>query len=368
MPRLSSVVGGLPADTPFVGPEALERRSGVKLEIRLGANESLFGPSERVIEAIRAAALEVQLYGDPEGLVLREAIARQHGVTAENVVLGCGIDELLGLFVRAWLDPGDTGVMSEGGYPTFAYQLRGHGGRFATAPYRGFRNDPVGLAEAANRSGARLVYLSNPDNPTGSVLSAVEQQAMFEALPADCVILLDEAYAEFAPAEALPEVPAEDPRIVRFRTFSKAHGLAGLRIGYALGARSLIQPIERIRNQFGVGRLVQAAALAALGDPGQVAAVVAETIAGRNEYSRFAASLGLRALPSATNFVAIDVGSRSWAEAIVRLLRERHGIFIRMPGVAPLDRCIRVTVGRPPERARFAEALADVLRRISPSA
>lgn len=360
-PALTRIVAALPATIPFVGPESLERQSGTPLSLRLGANESLFGASPKVIEAMQRTAFESQLYGDPEGLVLRGAIARHHGVTAQHIVLGAGIDELLGTLAQAYLEHGEIAVMSEGAYPTFAYQIRGHGGQIRTSPYRADRNDPMALVELARQVGAKLLYLSNPDNPTGSYISAADQLALLARLPDTCLLVLDEAYAEFAPAEALPDLAADDPRVIRFRTFSKAHGLAGMRVGYALGAPELVRPFDRIRNQFGVGRVTQAAALAALADQDFVAGVVESTAQGKRDYAALAERHGFRALPSATNFVAIDVGTVERARAILAGLLEREGVFIRMPGVAPLNRCIRVTVGRAEDRPRFAEAFSRVV-------
>ncbi|MDB5363382.1 MAG: pyridoxal phosphate-dependent aminotransferase [Rhodospirillales bacterium] len=360
-PALTAVVEGLPASTPFVGPEALERRMGRPLDVRLGANESLFGPSARVVDAMCAAALDIHLYGDPEAFELRAALARHHGLTLDHLVLGSGIDELLGVLVRAYLEPGQLAVMSLGGYPTFAYQVNGQGGGIETVPYRDDKNDIDGLVETARRVGAKLLYLANPDNPSGSCLPASTQLEALARLPPDCLLVLDEAYAEFAPADAIPEISADDPRVIRLRTFSKAHGLAGMRVGYAFGAPETVRPFDRIRNQFGVGRMAQAAALAALGDPGHVASVVAAVAAGREEYAALARELGFTALPSATNFVTIDVGGNACAKIVLAALLEREGVFIRMPGAAPLDRCIRVTVGRPAERAVFAAAFRRVI-------
>lgn len=364
-PRLTPIVAALPATIPFVGPEALERLRGVDIAVRIGANESLFGPSPRAVEAIRNAASSICLYGDPEGYALRRAIADHHGVALDGVVLGAGIDELLGLFVRAYQAPGEIAVMSEGGYPTFAFQVSGHGGRIETVPYLAMRNDPQALVGRARAVGAKILYLANPDNPTGSWLTATEQLAMLDHLPPDCLLMLDEAYAEFAPADAIPAIDPADPRIVRFRTFSKAHGMAGIRVAYAYGAPETILPIDRIRNHFGVNRLAQLAAIAALGDQDHVASVVAAVADGRSEYGRLAASLGFEALRSATNFVAIDVGTADRARAILAALLQDESVFIRMPGVAPLNRCIRVTVGRPEDRARFADSLQRVVSRLS---
>jgi histidinol-phosphate aminotransferase len=265
------------------------------------------------------------------------------------------------MIVRAYLAPGEIAIMSAGGYPTFAYQVLGHGGVIETVPYRDDRNDGPALVAAARVHGAKLLYLANPDNPGGTWLDAAEQAAMLNALPPNCLLVLDEAYAEFAPDGAIPDLDPDDPRVIRLRTFSKAHGLAGLRVGYALGAPAAVRVFDRIRNQFGVGRLAQAAALAALDDPAHVAAVVAGVAEGRRDYAELAAALGFAALPSATNFVAIDVGGPVRARAIVDALLAREGVFIRMPGKPPLDRCIRVTIGRPADRAIFAAALRRVV-------
>ena len=355
----------MPASTPFVGPEALERRTGRKLAVRLGANESLFGASPKAIEAMRQAALEIQLYGDPEGFELRTALARHHGMTLDHIVLGGGIDELLAMVVQTYLAPGQIAVMSEGAYPTFAYSVRGFGGVVRTVPYRDDRNDWPALIETAGREQAKLLFLANPDNPSGSCLDAEEQRRLLDRLPPNCLLVLDDAYAEFAPAGALAEIIADDPRVIRFRTFSKAHGLAGMRIGYVVGAPDLVRPFDRIRNQYAVGRMAQAAALAALADPEHVRRVVAAVEAGRRDYAALAAEHGFTALPSATNFVAIDVGSVERAKAILAALLEREGVFIRMPGAAPLNRCIRVTVGRPEDRVAFAGAFERVVRELA---
>ncbi|HEX9490506.1 MAG TPA: aminotransferase class I/II-fold pyridoxal phosphate-dependent enzyme, partial [Stellaceae bacterium] len=358
------LVAALPAVVPFVPPEALERRIGARLRLRIGANESNFGPSPRAVAAMTAAAGQVNWYCDPEGFVLREALAAHHRVGRGNILLASGIDDLLGLIVRTVIDPGDTVVMSHGAYPTFAFHVNGFGGRLVTAPYRGDRNDAEALVAAARQSGARLLYLSNPDNPTGSWLTAEAQLALLAGLPEACLLVLDEAYADFAPADALPETDPEDPRLIRLRTFSKAHGMAGARIGYAIAPAETVQSFDKIRHHFGVNRVAQEGALASLGDPDFIAGVVREVAAGRRDYAEIAAGLGLFALPSATNFVAIDCGTTERAKAVLTALLEKERVFIRMAGVAPLNRCIRVTVGTAPERKSFGAALGRVLAEI----
>ena len=238
--------------------------------------------------------------------------------------------------------------------------MAGYGGKLQRVPYRSDdRNDLIGLAEAANHSQARIVYLANPDNPSGSWVAAEEIGALVDALPEDCLLLLDEAYSDFAPEHALPPVAVSDPRVIRARTFSKAHGMAGARIGYALATAEIIAAFDKIRLHFGVNRVAQAGALASLRDTEHLVSVVAAVAEGRAEYVRLARDLGFTPLRSATNFVTMDVGGVERARALVAALAEQ-GVFIRMPGAPPLDRCVRVTVGTPEERATFADILRIV--------
>ncbi len=359
---LTSLVAGLPATVPFVGPEELERQSGRPLTLRLGANESAFGPSPRAREAMYAASDQSAWYADPQNYALRSALAAHHGVALEQIVVASGIDDLLGLIVRAFLDRNEIAVTSLGAYPTFNYHVVGYGGALERVPYRNDRNDLQALADAARRVGARLVYLANPDNPSGSWHTATDLKAFLDSLPSGCLLILDEAYIDFAPAEALLPIDANDPRVLRLRTFSKAHGMAGARIGYAIGTADTISAFEKIRLHYGVNIMAQAGALASLADTLYLQSVIAAVAEGRQDYEKLARDLGLTPLPSATNFVAIDVGGPVRARALLAALLA-EGVFIRMPGAPPLDRCVRVTVGTPAERAAFAE----ILRRVWPT-
>ena len=359
-PVFSDLVESLPATIPFVGPEAIERRAGREFELRLGANESAFGVSPRAAEAMREAVSRVSWYGDPEAHDLRHALAARHGVSPAHICVAGGIDELLGLTVRVLVEPGQPVVTSLGGYPTFAYHVAGYGGVLHRVPYRNDHEDLQGLAEKAHATGARLVYLANPDNPMGTWHSAAAVTTFIESLPATSMLVLDEAYIEFAPEGSVPAIDADDPRVIRMRTFSKAHGMAGARVGYAIAAAPAVTAYDKVRNHFGMNRTALAGALASLEDPAFVAAVAAEVASGREEYYRMAERLQLGWLPSATNFVAIDVGDGAHARALLEALQAR-GVFIRMPGVAPLDRCVRISVGTAPQRARLAEALAAAL-------
>ena len=353
------LVAGLPATVPFVGPEAVERQMGRPLVLRLGANESTFGPSPRARAAMRDAVERIAYYADPENYELRAALAALHSVGLPHVVVASGIDDLLGLVVRAFLASDEVAVTSLGAYPTFNYHVAGFGGRLETVPYRDDRNDLQGLADAARRTGARLVYLANPDNPSGTWHTSADLLAFVERLPPGCLLLLDEAYADFAPADAVPPVDVTDPRVLRLRTFSKAYGMAGARIGYALGERGVIAGFEKIRLHFGVNLVAQAGALASLADRDYLHSVVAAVAEGRRAYEVLARELGLSTIPSAANFVTIDTGARTRARAFMAAMVDRD-VFIRMPGAPPLDRCVRVTVGMPDERAAFAAIARDV--------
>lgn len=360
-PRLTPLAAALPSTVPFVGPEAQERARGRPFRARLGANESVFGPSPAAIEAMERAAAEVWKYGDPENHDLRHALAERHGVRPENIMVGEGIDGLLGYLVRLLVAPGDPVVTSAGAYPTFNYHVAGFGGLLHTVPYRDDREDAPALAAKAREVDAKLVYLANPDNPMGTWLEAAEVAAMLKALPAGTLLVLDEAYLEFAPDGTAPPLDADDPRLIRMRTFSKAHGMAGARVGYAIGERRLIDAFNKIRNHFGVSRIAQAGALAALGDRRHLARVIAEVERARARLGEIARANGLTPLPSATNFVTIDCGGDGdFARAVLNGLIARD-IFVRMPFVAPQDRCIRVSAGRPADLDLFAEALPGAL-------
>ena len=361
MPILTPLAASLPDTVPFTGPETQERRQNRPFIARLGANESVFGPSPAAIAAIRDAASDVWMYGDPENHDLRQALAAHHGVGAENIVVGEGIDGLLGYLVRMMIGPGDAVVTSDGAYPTFNFHVTGYGGVLHKAPYGGDFEDPEALLSLARAVGAKLLYLANPDNPMGSHHPAAVIEAMIAALPAGTLLVLDEAYIDLAPEGTAPVIAADDPRVIRLRTFSKGYGMAGLRVGYAIAAPGLISAFNKVRNHFGVGRIAQAGALAALADQGWLAAVQDKVRAARGVVGRIAAENGLVALPSATNFVCLDCGwDGEFARSLLQGLIAR-GVFVRMPFVAPQDRCIRVSLGDDAALAVFGAALPGAL-------
>ena len=357
--RLTPLAQSLPASVPFVGPETQERARGAVFDARLGANENAFGPSPRAISAM--AETPQWMYGDPESFELRAALAAHHGCTPANIMVGEGIDGLLGYLVRLFVSTGDAVVTSAGAYPTFNYHVAGFGGTLHTVPYVNDHEDPESLFAKAAEVDAKLVYLANPDNPMGSHHRGTDIVKAMEKLPAGTLLVLDEAYVECAPEGTALPLPADDPRVIRMRTFSKAYGLAGARVGYAIGHPELIEAFHKVRNHFGMNRAAQAGALAALEDHSYLAAVQQQIVRARERIAQIARDNGLTPLPSATNFVTIDCGhDAEFAKAVLDGLIA-HGIFVRMPFVAPQNRCIRVSCGTPAMLDAFATALPPAL-------
>jgi histidinol-phosphate aminotransferase len=231
-----------------------------------------------------------------------------------------------------------------------------------TVPYRDDREDLEALAEAARREKAALVYLSNPDNPMGTWSNAAEVIRFIDALPETTLLVLDEAYGETAPEGTLPPLSPERPNVLRYRTFSKAYGMAGMRLGYVIGETENIRAFDKVRNHFGVSRLSQIAGVAALADQTHLATVIDRVAAARLSIADIAAANGLASLPSATNFVAIDCGADgAFALKVLQALTARD-VFVRKPMAPFLDRCIRVSAGLDHELAIFAEELPNALR------
>ena len=368
-PKLTELSHALPSTVPFVGPEAQERARGQTFRARLGANENAFGPSPKALDAMREAAAHVWKYGDPVNHDLKQALAEHYNIAAGTVVVGEGIDGLLGDLVRLFVTAGDAVVTSDGAYPTFNFHVTGYGGHIHLVPYRKDHEDSVALAEMAHEVGAKLVYLANPDNPMGTLLPASAILTMLEAIPNDCLLVLDEAYVEFAPEHSTLPADFTHPNLIRMRTFSKAYGMAGARIGYAIAPEWIATAFDKVRNHFGVNLVAQAGARAALADQSALADILQKTEAAKHQIAEIGSQNGLLALPSATNFVCLDcsvVGAD--ARATLSHLSDA-GIFVRMPFVPPGDRCIRVSAGPAAEIALFGEALpkAIALAKASPA-
>jgi histidinol-phosphate aminotransferase len=333
-PLVNARIRAIPTTVPFVGPEALMRKSGHEFKARIGANESVFGPSPKAIAVMEKAASENWMYADPESYELRDAIAAHMGIGTDNIVIGEGIDGLLGCTLQVVLSPGETVVTSDGAYPTFNFHVAMHAGRLIKVPYRDDHEDLAALLDTAKRE---------------------------KAVPAHMLLILDEAYGDTAPEGTLPAIDVTRPNVLRYRTFSKAYGLAGARVGYCFGPADLIGEFEKVRNHYGINRVGQLGALAALHDQAYLKVAIANISRARERISDIARSNGLAPLPSATNFVAIDCGrDGAYAKQVLDGVLSRD-VFIRMPGVTPLNRCIRVSCGTDANLELFAHALSASL-------
>lgn len=363
----TAVVRDLTFTVPFVGPSEIERRRGHPFALRLGANENLFGVSQEVTQALHRTLPTIGYYPDPKNHDLIQALADFYRIDDTNLLIANGVDELLGLMVRAFCETGDVAVTSAGTYPTFSFHVKGYGARLVSVPYAGTQPDLDALAEAAHKHNAKLVYLANPDNPSGTFHSRESIRKLRSSLPDSTMLLLDEAYVEFAPPEE-DVIEPFSPNLIQLRSFSKAYGLAGLRIGYAMGDAQTIRTFEKIRLHFGVSIVAQTIAVAALKDRQFVESVIDETRIGRVEYDELSKVLGLSTIPSATNFVLFDMGSSETALQMIQLMEER-GVFVRYPGNSceRLSTCIRVTVGTAEQRAAFAEQFRALLPLLSSS-
>ena len=362
MRKYPKLIADLPSSIPFVGPEAQERSCSTKFVARIGANENVFGPSPEVIEAIRKSSVDIWMYGDPENYDLKLALSKHHGISVENIAVGEGIDGLLGYLCRLLVEPGVNVVTSKGAYPTFNYHVTGFGGNLHLVDYKKDYEDLEGLLLKAKKTNAAIIYLANPDNPMGTwhENSAIEE--MIEHLPEETLLCLDEAYSEFAPLQERAQFSSLNSKVIRFRTFSKAYGMAGARVGYAIGPSDLIKSFDKIRNHFGINIIAQKAALAALKDQKYLTKVLKLVEHSKIEIARIANSFSLKTIPSFANFVSIDCGrDELFAQNVLKGLVSRN-IFARMPFFPPQNRCIRISAGKPEDLQHFETALSSVIK------
>ncbi|MCE0731561.1 aminotransferase class I/II-fold pyridoxal phosphate-dependent enzyme [Halomonas sp. G15] len=347
MPRFPDHLTGDGPHNPFPGVRVLERRLGREIPHQLGSNEGLDMPHRALRERFGDAMAEhVYSYGDAEALGIRQRLADQKGIPLEAMLVDAGADSLIALALRALVTPGDAVVGTQGTYPTFGYFARGHGCRVIEVPYAEapgrLAPDLEALARSAREEDARLVYLANPDNPGGHLHRDEDVLALRRALPADCWLLLDEAYHDFredADAEFGRRVL---PGVVRLRTLSKAHGLAGLRVGYAIAEPETLAVMMKVRIHYAVSTLSQAAAETVLNHPAEVAAHVAAVRERRERLAAHLRGLGADVLPSATNFVGVRLASAELAGRVHQSLLD-EGKLIARPADPALGHVLRIT-------------------------
>lgn len=336
--------------------EELERELGLTGVIKLASNENPRGPSPKALAVLSEAARTLHRYPDGGAYRLRTALAERWKVSPAQVVLGNGSDEIIGMLVRAFLPPGDEAVMADQTFVIYHMEVTAAHGRSVVVPLKDSRHDLSAMAEAITPR-TRLLFICNPNNPTGTMVTAAEVDALMERIPERVIVVFDEAYFEYVQAPDFPDALGfvkRNRNATVLRTFSKIYGLAGLRIGYGLTTAEIAGYLNRVRPPFNANSLAQRAALAALADEEHV---TRSRMMNRAEIAVVRSGLeamGFRPLPSEANFLYFDCG-RDGRAVFDALLRE--GVIIRhIEG-----RMLRVTIGLPDENIRFLEALKKVL-------
>ncbi|HVN99410.1 MAG TPA: histidinol-phosphate transaminase [Steroidobacteraceae bacterium] len=344
----------------------LQREYGISDVIKLASNENPYGPSPLAIAAIRAAIADAWLYPDGSAHELKRALGAHLAVPVECLTLGNGSNELLLMLAETFLDAQHSAVCSQYGFAIYPLVIRATGATCLEAPAHApgtpmpYGHDPEAMLRAI-RADTRLVFIANPNNPTGTWVGHEALEAFIEAVPAHALVVLDEAYLEFAELSGVPSgLPwlADHPNLVVLRTFSKGYGLAGLRIGYAVSHPEVADAMNRYRPAFNVGNLAQAAAIAALQDPGHVQDAARRIVAERARVATALRGLGLACVPSAGNFLMVDCGAEA-APVYEQLLR--GGVIVRPIGGYGLPRHLRISIGLPEHNDRLLKLLAKLV-------
>ena len=325
--------------------------------IKLASNENPLGPSPRALEAMREALADVNVYPDGGGWKLRNAIARQSGLSMENVVLGNGSNEIIEFVGHAFLKPGDEIIAAKHAFVVYKLMATLFGARTIEVNDPGFIHDLEGMAEAITER-TREIFIANPNNPTGTMVGQDEIDRFMERVPDRVIVIFDEAYYEFldSPPDTLKYV-REGRNVVVMRTFSKIQGLAGLRIGYGLAPASLASVLQKTRQPFNANSIAQAGALAALQDIEHQKRTKEVTDSGRVFFEESFKEMGLEYVPSLANFVMVKVGNGD--EVFDAMLR--RGVIVRAMRGYKLPEWVRVSIGTESENRRCVEVLKDAL-------
>ncbi|PZX30729.1 HISTIDINOL-PHOSPHATE AMINOTRANSFERASE [Cupriavidus phytorum] len=331
--------------------------------VKLASNENPLGMPESARTAVAAAVAELGRYPDANGFALKGALSARFGVPADWLTLGNGSNDILELAAHALVEPGQSIIYAEYSFAVYALATQEIGARAIEVPARDYGHDLDAMA-AAIAPDTRLVFIANPNNPTGTFLPAAQIEAFLQRVPRHVVVVLDEAYNEYLDADQQYDAIAwvrRYPNLMVSRTFSKAYGLAGLRIGYAVAQPELTDLLNRIRQPFNVNSVAQAAAIAALADTDFLRRSAELNRDGKRQLTQAFERLGLEYVPSSGNFVLVRVGDDDGAGARVNLALLRQGVIVRPVGNYNLPRWLRVTIGLPEENAAFIAALERAL-------
>lgn len=362
-PIYALTAGGVSHLVPYVAGkpiEELERELGLTHIIKLASNENPLGTGQKVTEAIQEALPKLTLYPDGNGFNLKKALSAKFGVDGNQITLGNGSNELLELVARAFLSPGLEVIFSEHAFAVYPIVTQAVGANAVVTPALNYGNDLAAMVQRITDK-TRLIFIANPNNPTGTLLKQDELEAFIAALPAHCLCVLDEAYYEFVSShQAVDSIGwlTKYPNLIITRTFSKAYGLAGLRVGYALSSPVIADILNRVRQPFNNNSLALVAAETALLDTDYLQQTITNNHLGMVQLTKGFAAIGLQWIPSAGNFVSVDL-KRPALPVYDGLLRK--GVIVRPIANYGLPNHLRVSIGMPDENELFLQALAQVL-------
>lgn len=338
--------------------EELERELGIKGSIKLASNESPLGPSRKAIEAIKDALQNLHRYPDGGGYYLRKALSERYEVELDQIILGNGSNEVIEIFVRTFLRPGDEAIMANPSFVVYPMAVQAAYGRDVIVPLKDGRHDLEGMMRKVTDK-TRIVFIANPNNPTGTINTRSEFDSMMKELPEDILVIVDEAYHEYVTSRDYPDTMRylrEGRNIIILRTFSKIYGLAGLRIGYGITKKELVDEMNKVRQPFNTNSLAQIGALAALSDHKHVEEGRRINEEGKRYLYKEFESMDIKYLPTEANFIYIEIEENA-SGLYERLLKD--GVIVRPMG----ERNLRVTIGLPEENKRFIKAFRKLLIR-----
>jgi histidinol-phosphate aminotransferase len=353
--RLKPYVPGKPI-------EEVQREFGLTDVVKLASNENPLGPSPRAVAAIREHAAKVAFYPEGAAPALRKALSEFLAVPPDTLVFGNGSDEILHLLCAVFIRPGkDETIQGDPSFSMYEIYATLADAKVNRVPLKNLVHDLPAMADRITPN-TRLIFIANPNNPTGTIVSQTEIDRFMDRVPNDVIVVFDEAYHEYVDPRLCPNVlPYIEAgrNVVVTRTFSKAYGIAGLRVGYAIARPEIVAHLERARSPFNVNILAQAAATAAIADQDHINASIAVNVAGKAQLTRAFDSLGLEYTPSQANFVLVDIkgDSREMFQALLR-----HGVIIRPGSGLGLPNYIRVSIGTEQQNSKFIDALNAVLR------
>jgi len=339
--------------------EEVKRELGLKDVIKMASNENPLGPSPKAVRAIKKYLGNINMYPEGGCFYLRQAVAKRLKVKPEQLIFGNGSDELIGLTLKAFVEDGDEIVVARPTFLMYEVASTAHGAKLKIVPTRYFKYDLKAMKEAVTKN-TKVVFIANPDNPNGTYVSRYELEDFLRGLPGETIVFLDEAYFEFVEEQDYPnglDYIGKNNLIVT-RTFSKAYGLAGLRVGYGVSSPEIIKYMETAREPFNVNSLAQIGALGALKDKDFLSKSKKAVREGKKFLYSELKAIGVRYVPSVTNFILIELGHKA-GEVAEKLLKK--GVIIRNMKAWGLENFIRVTIGKKEENKRFVKELKKVI-------